>query len=138
MNDSYQIEAVDQPAWAIIGGGISAYNKQQAGPDNGQNHCFVLKAPDGEVVGGVTAATHWNWLYIDLMWLKEGVRGQGYGRKLLQLAEEEGRRRGATHAHLDTFSFQAPGFYQKQGYEVFGELKDFPPGHTRYYLVKEL
>ena len=138
MNDSYQIEAVDQPAWAIIGGGISAYNKQQAGPDNGQNHCFVLKAPDGEVVGGVIAATYWNWLYIDLMWLKEGVRGQGYGRKLLQLAEEEGRRRGATHAHLDTFSFQAPGFYQKQGYEVFGELKDFPPGHTRYYLVKEL
>jgi len=138
MNDSYQIEAVDQPAWAIIGGGISAYNKQQAGPDNGQNHCFVLKAPDGEVVGGVIAATYWNWLYIDLMWLKEEVRGQGYGRKLLQLAEEEGRRRGATHAHLDTFSFQAPGFYQKQGYEVFGELKDFPPGHTRYYLVKEL
>ena len=138
MNDSYQIEAVDQPAWAIIGGGISAYNKQQAGPDNGKNHCFVLKAPDGEVVGGVIAATYWNWLYIDLMWLKEEVRGQGYGRKLLQLAEEEGRRRGATHAHLDTFSFQAPGFYQKQGYEVFGELKDFPPGHTRYYLVKEL
>ncbi len=138
MNDSYQIEAVDQPAWAIIGGGISAYNKQQAGPDNGKNHCFVLKAPDGDVVGGVIAATYWNWLYIDLMWLKEELRGQGYGRKLLQLAEEEGRRRGATHAHLDTFSFQAPGFYQKQGYEVFGELKDFPPGHTRYYLVKEL
>ncbi len=138
MNDTYQIEAVDNPEWAIIGGGISAYNRQQAGPDNGKSFCFVVKAPDGEVAGGVIGATFWNWLYIDLMWLKEELRGQGYGRQLLTLAEEEGRRRGATHAHLDTFSFQAPGFYQKQGYEVFGELKDFPPGHTRYFMVKEL
>jgi ribosomal protein S18 acetylase RimI-like enzyme len=138
MNDTYQIEAVDNPEWSIIGGGISAYNQQQAGPDNGRNFCFVVKTPDGEVAGGIIGATFWNWLYIDLMWLKEELRGQGYGRQLLTLAEAEGRRRGATHAHLDTFSFQAPGFYQKQGYTVFGELKDFPPGHTRYYMVKEL
>jgi hypothetical protein len=48
------------------------------------------------------------------------------------------RRRGAKHAHLDTFSFQAPGFYHKHGYRVFGELPDFPPGHRRYYLTKDL
>lgn len=138
MNDMYQIEAADNPEWAIIGGGISAFNQQQAGPDSAKNLCFVVKAPDGEVVGGVIGTTYWNWLSVELMWLKEELRGQGYGRQLLTLAEEEGRRRGATHAHLDTFSFQAPGFYEKHGYRVFGELKDFPPGHTRYYMVKEL
>jgi hypothetical protein len=54
------------------------------------------------------------------------------------MAEAEARQRGAQHAYLDTFSFQAPGFYKKHGYQVFGELQDFPPGHQRYFLTKQL
>lgn len=46
--------------------------------------------------------------------------------------------RNARHAYLDTFSFQAPGFYQRAGYRVFGELPDFPAGHRRYFMTKEL
>jgi len=65
-------------------------------------------------------------------------RGRGYGHRLLTLAEEEGRKRGAEHAYLDTFSFQAPDFYKQHGYHVFGELSDFPQGHRRYYLTKQL
>jgi ribosomal protein S18 acetylase RimI-like enzyme len=72
------------------------------------------------------------------MWVREELRGRAYGRSLLTLAEEEARQRGARHAHLDTFSFQAPGFYERHGYRVFGELQDFPRGHRRYYLTKEL
>ncbi len=53
-------------------------------------------------------------------------------------AELEARQRGARCAYLDTFSFQAPDFYKKQGYEVFGELRDFPEGHRRYFLRKQL
>jgi len=56
----------------------------------------------------------------------------------LAQAEDEARKRGAKKAYLDTFSFQAPEFYKKYGYKVFGELKEFPPGHQRYYLTKEL
>jgi GNAT superfamily N-acetyltransferase len=138
MNEEYKIYYVDKPEWGIIGGGISQYNKQQAGDDQGQNLCFVLRAPDEEVVGGVIGATFWDWLYIDLMWIKEELRGRGYGHRLLELAEEEGRKRGAKNAYLDTFSFQAPEFYKKRGYQVFGELKDFPQGHQRYFLTKQL
>jgi GNAT superfamily N-acetyltransferase len=138
MNEEYKIYYVDKPEWGIIGGGISQYNKQQAGDDQGQNLCFVLRAPDEEVVGGVIGATFWDWLYIDLMWIKEDLRGRGYGHRLLELAEEEGRKRGAKNAYLDTFSFQAPEFYKKRGYQVFGELKDFPQGHQRYFLTKQL
>jgi ribosomal protein S18 acetylase RimI-like enzyme len=141
MNDEYQIvydEKPQQSAWGIIGEGITNYNKQQAGDDKAQRICFVLQAPDQEVVGGVIAALYWDWLYIDLMWIKDELRDRGYGHRLLTLAEDEGRRRGAKNAFLDTFSFQAPGFYKKHGYKVFGELDNFPPGHQRYYLTKQL
>lgn len=138
MGEDYQIEYLDQPQWDIIGGGLSEYNKLQAGDDNGKNLCFVVRGPGQEIVGGVIGATYWNWLYINLMWVKEDLRGRGFGRQLLSMAEEEARKRGAKNAYLDTFSFQAPEFYKKHGYQIFGELPDFPTGHQRYFLKKEL
>lgn len=127
-----------QPAWEIIGGGISDFNTQQAGDDNGTNLCFVLQTPEGEIVGGVIGATYWDWLNVNLMWIREDLRNQGYGRQLLEKAEAEAVQRGAKRSYLDTFSFQAPDFYLKLGYEEFGQLEDFPAGHTRYFLVKTL
>jgi len=138
MDKQFEIVSLENPEWNIIGGGISEYNTRQAGDDHGRNLCFVVKTPGGEIVGGVIAATYWDWLYINLMWVQEDLRGQGFGRRLLELAEEEGRQRGARNSYLDTFSFQAPGFYQKLGYKVFGELPEFPAGHTRFFLTKQL
>jgi ribosomal protein S18 acetylase RimI-like enzyme len=138
MEEEYTVVYMDDPAWSVIGGGITEYNHQQAGESNERNLCFVLRSPDKEIVGGVIGATYWDWLYISLMWIKEGFRGRGYGHRLLSMAEDEARQRGAKNAYLDTFSFQAPGFYKKHGYQVFGELPDFPPGHQRYFLTKQL
>jgi len=138
MDEAYQIVYLDKPEWGTIGGAIHHYNIQQAGEDQGQSLCFALRGPDQEVVGGVIGSTHWGWLHIDLMWVKEELRGRGYGHRLLTLAEDEARQRGATNAYLDTFSFQAPDFYKRHGYQVFGELREFPPGHQRYYLTKQL
>ena len=138
MDEDYKIVYAEQPEWGVIGGGISEFNRGQAGDDKGQILFFVLKAPDEEIVGGVIGATYWDWLYIDLMWVKEELRGSGYGHRLLTLAEDEARKRGAKKVHLDTFSFQAPDFYKKYGYQVFGELQEFPPGHQRYYLTNQL
>jgi GNAT superfamily N-acetyltransferase len=138
MHEEYEIVYLENPEWGVIGGGISEYNKQQAGDDTGRNLCFVVKTPAGEVVGGVIGATYWDWLYVNLMWVREDLRGSGYGQRLLALAEDEARKRGAKNSYLDTFSFQAPGFYKKYGYRVFGELPDFPTGHQRYFLTKQL
>ncbi len=138
MDEEYHIESMDEPAWAIIGGGIRDYNNQLAGDGHGMNLCFVLRGPDQSIVGGVIAETHWNWLFVNLMWIKEELRGHGYGEQLLAMAEAEARQRGATEAYLDTFSFQAPEFYKKNGYQVFGVLENFPPGHQRYYFTKHL
>jgi GNAT superfamily N-acetyltransferase len=138
MEKEYRISYVDKPEWGVIGQGIHHYNTQQAGDDQGRQLCFVLRAPDQEIVGGVIGATHWDWLHIDLMWVREELRGRGYGHRLLMAAEDEARQRGAKNAYLDTFSFQAPDFYKRHGYQVFGELQDFPTGHQRYYLAKKL
>ena len=84
------------------------------------------------------AETYWDWLYVDLLWVKDKLRGRGFGHRLLTLAEDEARQRGAKNAYLDTFSFQAPDFYERHGYQVFGELPEFPPGHRRLFLTKRL
>ena len=140
-NEEYQIVSVDKPdqiPWAVIGGGITEYNEEKAGDDTSQRVCFVLQSPDEEAVGGVIGAIYWDWFSLDLMWIREEFRGRGYGHRLLTLAEDEARKRGAKYVHLDTFSFQAPDFYAQHGYEVFGALEDFPAGHQRYYMTKQL
>jgi ribosomal protein S18 acetylase RimI-like enzyme len=140
-DQEYRIVSVDkteQSAWGIIGQGLGNYNKQQAGDNRFQRLCFVLQSPDQEIVGGVIGETYWDWFYLDLLWVKDELRGRGHGHRLLTLAEDEARQRGAKNAYLDTFSFQAPDFYKQHGYEVFGVLEDFPAGHQRYFLTKQL
>lgn len=132
------VEKPDDPIWEAVGGGIHNYNAEQAGDGSSKMLCYAVYAPDGSVAGGLIGETHWGWLYISLLIVAPELRGQGYGHRLLTLAEDEARRRGALHAYLDTFDFQAPEFYARHGYKVFGELPDFPPGHTRYYLMKDL
>lgn len=141
MDEEYQIVYVEKPeqsAWGIIGQGLHNYNIQQTGDAKFQRLCFVLRTADQVVVGGVIGEIHWDWFYIDLMWVKDELRGCGYGHRLLMRVEDEARQRGAKNAYLDTFSFQAPDFYKQHGYQVFGELQDFPPGHQRYFLTKQL
>jgi GNAT superfamily N-acetyltransferase len=141
MDTEYQIVYVEKPeqsVWGVVGRGIDDYNSEQAGDDHAQRICFAVQGPDQDVVGGVVAAVYWDWLYIDLMWVREELRGRGFGTRLLKLVEDEARQRGARHVYLDTFSFQAPEFYKKHGYRLFGELRDFPPGHQRYFLTKQL
>ena len=84
------------------------------------------------------AEIYWEWLYIDLLWVREDLRGHGHGRQLMIRMEDAARQHGAKNVYLDTFSFQAPDFYKKLGYQVFGELQDFPPGQQRYFFRKQL
>jgi GNAT superfamily N-acetyltransferase len=90
------------------------------------------------IKGGLLGATYWGWCAIDILWLHDDLRGKGYGTRLMQLAEDEAKRRGCLGVHLDTLSFQALPFYQKLGYTVFGQIDDLPVGHARYYLKKSL
>lgn len=122
---------------AAVHAGLRAYNAQFVTPDGARPLSVMLRAADGSLAGGLLGLTLWDWLYVSTLWVAEALRGQGYGARLLATAEAEAARRGARRAHLDTLSFQALPFYLKHGYQVWGQLDDFPPGHTHYYLRKE-
>lgn len=102
-------------------------------------HVYALDR-QGEIVGGLTGWTHSlrAWLDIGVMWVKEEWRGQGIGRELMRRAEEEARRRGCLHARVSTSDHQAPRFYEKLGYTLYGKLENCPPGETAYYYRKDL
>ena len=141
MENKYQVVYVEKPedaAWGVIGQGLDAFNIQIAGEYNFQRVCFALQTSDNTIVGVVLGELFWDWFHIDLLWIPEELRGHGYGHQLLLKIEEEAKKRGAKNIFLDTFSFQAPEFYKKHGYQIFGELKDFPPGHQRYFFTKQL
>ncbi len=118
--------------------GLEAYNQRIAPSSAYQPLTIMLRRPDGTVAGGLLGGSYWGWLHVDILWLDEAARGQGLGTRLLTLAEDEGRRRGCQQIYLDTMSFQALPFYLKHGYEVWGELPDFPVGHARHFLKKRL
>jgi GNAT superfamily N-acetyltransferase len=113
---------------------LREFNRRVIGYRNYQKLNLFLRHDSGKIAGGLLAATLWNWLMIDFLWLDESIRGQGYGRQLMRQAEAEAISRECQYACLDTIRFQAPGFYQKPGYAVSGRLENFPAGQTRHFL----
>jgi GNAT superfamily N-acetyltransferase len=123
---------------AIVRAGLSAYNRRHAPDDTFESLTLFVRDAHGAVIGGLLGGTIWYWLYVDILWLSDELRGQGYGSRLLTEAEGMAIKRGCIGAHLDTMSFQALGFYERHGYTVYGVLDNFPPGHRKYLLQKPL
>lgn len=117
---------------------LLAFNAAQAGEPGIRTLAHLIRDESGTVIGGLWGRTAWDWLFVELLFVPESLRGTGLGTQLMRGAEDEGRQRGCRHAWLDTFSFQARGFYEKLGYRVFGTLADYPPGHNRFFLRKSL
>ena len=96
------------------------------------------KDENGKVLGGIRAIGFWNYCILELLWLSVETRGKGLGNKLMDAAENFAKEKGYQYIRAETLSFQAKPFYEKRGYKVFGELPDYPKGHTIYCLVREL
>jgi len=114
------------------------FNNSQTEKDVYDPLAIWIRDSQNTIVAGLVGKTHWGWLYISHLWVAEALRSQGYGSQLMLKAEEVAQERNCSHAYLDTFSFQALNFYKALGYQIFGVLKDFPPGHQRYFLQKKL
>jgi GNAT superfamily N-acetyltransferase len=133
-DDDYpELEAV-----AAIQRGLHQYNQEMGGPYD-REPITVLARDEEEVVrGGLLGLTYWNWLFIDWLWLAPTMRGRGLGTELLSRAEAIARARRCTDAYTDTFSFQAPHFWERNGWTEAGRLDGMPPGHARIWYRKKL
>ena len=141
MKKSYSIKYVSQPKKILkksLGRQLDLYNKSKMGFVNWKDLGIEAKDPKGKLVGGLVGGTYWGWLQVYELWVDAAYRDEGLGTTLLREAEALARKRGCRHVHLDTFSFQAPGFYRKLGFKKLGVLKPFPRGNARYYLYKKM
>jgi GNAT superfamily N-acetyltransferase len=118
---------------------LKAFNDSQAEPEGFQELAILLRDPgSGETVGGLWAKLSYDWLFVDLMFVPQAARSIGVGSQLLKRAEEIAIARGCVGVWLDTFGFQARGFYERNGYHVFGTLDEHPRGTQRFFLRKVL
>lgn len=118
---------------------LRAYNFEKAG--DGQSEKFALFVRDettDAVLGGLHGRIFFRWMFIELLVVPEQARGQRMGSQLMTMAENLAHERECVGIWLDTFDFQAPEFYRKHGYEAFGQLDDYPPGHHRLFFQKRL
>jgi GNAT superfamily N-acetyltransferase len=133
--------AEDDPTLhAIVLEGVRGFNRTLfASHPPGRDLAIASRDPNsGEPVGGLCGRTAGGWLAIDLIFVPEAVRGMGLATQLIAMAEEEANRRDCHSAWLDTVNPQALTLYRRLGYEIFGELKDYPAGYNRYFLRKRL
>jgi GNAT superfamily N-acetyltransferase len=137
------LDLTDAPTTADIDAirqGLIEYNSASATsavPDH-RALCIFVRDETGTIVGGLSGYTQWQWLYVDYLWLSDTARRSGLGGRVLAAAEDEARARGCTHSRLYTYDFQAPGFYARQGYEQWGVLENYPPGHRQIWFRKTL
>jgi len=118
--------------------GLVNFNRAAAGRFRYSRAVLTARDDKGRIAGGLILESYWNSSYVELLWMSKRARGRGYGRRLMQEAERRARRRGSTLIHLNTFSFQAPRFYEKLGYECFGSIRSTPPGASRHFYIKRL
>ena len=125
---------------AAILEGLVAFNESATAlPGNAKLDVAVLvRDEQRRTIGGALGSSYYGWMVIDLLWLPAALRRTGLGRRVMLAAEQEAVARRCIGIRLDTYSFQARGFYEKLGYTLFGTLPDHPPGHTRYWLAKRL
>lgn len=123
---------------AAILRGLVAFNDARFGASDIHPLAVLLRDEEGQTVGGLWGRTTYGWLYVELLFVPEALRGQGLGARLIGEAEGEAKARGASQAWIDCFGEDNRGFYEARGFEVFGALPGMPPGETRYFLKKAL
>jgi GNAT superfamily N-acetyltransferase len=122
----------------VVQSGLYAYNDQFAGPMDYSALMIGARDVDKKIIGGLVAHLQpgWKWMHVHRLWVVESHRRAGIGRLLLEAAEKEAQKRGCLHVGVDTFEFQARGFYEKQGYHVYAVQDDYPVGHRKFMLRK--
>jgi GNAT superfamily N-acetyltransferase len=117
---------------------IYEFNAKMTGIDDALGLAIFGHDDRGELVAGLCGHTWGGCCEIRQVWVHENLRRRGIGRRLLQMAETEARRRNCSQILLATHSFQAPDFYRKLGFEIVATVSDYPRGHQDVHLRKTL
>jgi GNAT superfamily N-acetyltransferase len=117
---------------------IDSFNVKATGRGGEPFVSLFVRDERGKLLGGLTGEIWADWLHVRVLWLDEPLRRRGLGSRLLAQAEREARARGCKGVFLETFTFQAPAFYARHGYEVFGRIDEYPGEHAQLFLRKRL
>ncbi|HEY0606434.1 MAG TPA: GNAT family N-acetyltransferase [Herpetosiphonaceae bacterium] len=117
---------------------INRYNMDQVGAFDARRLAIFVRDEQQTIVAGISGYTWAGMCEIQFLWVAEELRGQGYGGRLLQTAEQEARERHCRIIVLNSYSFQAPDFYQQRGYSLVGKIEGCPPNHANSYFKKIL
>ena len=120
----------------VIKDELNAYANSAAGLSRMLSGCFCYEG--GRMIGGVTAQITGTTLGVKLLWVDKEYRSRGVGAQLMSKMEEDARTKGCAVSFVDTMSYQAPGFYNKQGYVEDVRIADFYAGHDRIFFKKAL
>jgi GNAT superfamily N-acetyltransferase len=121
--------------WAILTA-LSAFNADQGYPADMLPVAVLLKDAGGQIVGGLWGKTVYDWMFVEFLVVPNAFRGHDFGSRLMREAEAVAIARGCVGAWLTTFNFQARPFYERLGYEVFGELERSPRDSVRIFMRK--
>jgi GNAT superfamily N-acetyltransferase len=128
----------DHATKSAIQTGLFDANVESTGDGNFDLVFVAARDLSSMVIGGVVGEAYWGWVYFTTVWVHPDHRRKGLASRMLKAAEAEAARKGYTQAYLDTFSFQYPDLYLRSGYEIFGQLDDFPAGSKRLFMRKTI
>ncbi|GMK37385.1 N-acetyltransferase [Paenibacillus sp. CCS19] len=138
MSDNIQVVKGTEEEAAYVRHQLIAFNAKHVPDRRYEVVNLCLKNDAGDIIAGLNSAVCWNWMEIDILWVDENHRGDGLGSRLLLEAERIAREHICSFIKLNTFSFQAPEFYRKYGYEVVAMIEDAPSGYRHYFFKKQL
>lgn len=135
----FETDSPSKEAYCALLRALRGFTTGAVGALDNHDYAALLQHPDtGEPIGGLWAQSRWGGFHIDMLIVPGALRGQGVGTRLMRAAEAEARRRGCHHIWLETYNFQARPFYERLGFEVFGQLEGPAPIYPRFFMRKIL
>ncbi|EKJ94640.1 acetyltransferase [Bradyrhizobium lupini HPC(L)] len=129
-------DAADPEAEKAIRDPLVAYNLARFGESDKRDIIITIRNDDNEVIGGLVGHTARGWLYVQLLFVPETMRGQGTASKLLTMAEDEAKKRGCMGAYIDTMNPDALRTYERYGFTKIGSLGPLSSGQSITWLEK--
>lgn len=139
--EDYHFEYQEEPIQEdeqVLNDGISDESALKKNMEPIKPFRVFIKDTNGIVLGGASGTIFYGSLYVDMLWLKKELRGQGLGKKLMMEAEKIGREWKCTFATLNTMDWEALPFYQKLGYQIEFVREGYSNESKMYMLRKML